>query len=211
MAEDLRRFLEDRPIEARRVAFTERLTRWARRNPGLATLGTALAGLLALIVGVVLAADLELRDSTARCSRACNAPSAPRPTRWPSCSNPTLAHARAGRRSGVAGRRSDGLAADRSRRSCWTSRRSAGAEFRNEAIACLALVDLKTRSSFRDRPDDGLLGFDFDPDRPADRPGHPVGRDRRPRRTAGVVARLPGNGLRCRVRAVQPRRPLSSP
>ncbi len=58
---DLRRFLEGRPIRARRVGSTERLTRWARRNPGSATLGTALAGMLALIVVVITVADLRLR------------------------------------------------------------------------------------------------------------------------------------------------------
>src|SRR5262249_61576058 len=42
LAEDLRCFLGDLPIAARRVSSTERLTRWARRNPGLAGLGTAL-------------------------------------------------------------------------------------------------------------------------------------------------------------------------
>src|SRR5262249_5117224 len=33
MAEDLRRFLEDRPIRARRVGPWERGVRWCRRNP----------------------------------------------------------------------------------------------------------------------------------------------------------------------------------
>ena len=43
MAEDLRRFLEDRPIRARRAAAWERAWRWSRRN-------TAVAGLLAALV-----------------------------------------------------------------------------------------------------------------------------------------------------------------
>lgn len=38
-AADLRRFLEDRPIHARRVRWRERLYRWARRNPLAAALG----------------------------------------------------------------------------------------------------------------------------------------------------------------------------
>ncbi len=36
MAEDLRRFLADKPIKARRTSAAERLWRWGRRNPALA-------------------------------------------------------------------------------------------------------------------------------------------------------------------------------
>ena len=39
MAEDLRRFLDDEPILARRAAAPERYARWARRNPVIAALG----------------------------------------------------------------------------------------------------------------------------------------------------------------------------
>jgi eukaryotic-like serine/threonine-protein kinase len=55
LAEDLRRFVEDRPIRARRVSPTERLARWCRRNPWLATsVGLAAASMvLALVLGLV--------------------------------------------------------------------------------------------------------------------------------------------------------------
>src|SRR5262249_45242891 len=36
LAEDLRRFLADRPVKARRASAVERLWRWGRRNPALA-------------------------------------------------------------------------------------------------------------------------------------------------------------------------------
>jgi WD40 repeat protein/tetratricopeptide (TPR) repeat protein len=49
MAEDLKRFVEDKPIRARRVSEAERLWRWCRRNPTMAAL--ALALVLALLVG----------------------------------------------------------------------------------------------------------------------------------------------------------------
>ncbi len=51
LAEDLRRFLEDRPIHARRVTVAEHAWRWARRNPLLAVLS---ASSLALLLAVTL-------------------------------------------------------------------------------------------------------------------------------------------------------------
>jgi WD40 repeat protein len=57
LAEDLRRFVEDRPIRARRVSAMERLARWCRRNPAIATLGGVLtAVLLVATISSVLAA-----------------------------------------------------------------------------------------------------------------------------------------------------------
>jgi serine/threonine protein kinase len=53
MAEDLRRFLEDRPILARRASTAERVSRWCRRNPWVAgflavlAIGATTAGILA--------------------------------------------------------------------------------------------------------------------------------------------------------------------
>lgn len=52
---DLRRFLEDRPILARRVTPVERLWRWSKRNPLIASLSTATLLLLvtiAMILGI---------------------------------------------------------------------------------------------------------------------------------------------------------------
>jgi serine/threonine protein kinase/formylglycine-generating enzyme required for sulfatase activity len=48
MADDLKRFVEDRPVRARRISNAEKLWRWGRRNP-------LPASLLAVIVVVVLA------------------------------------------------------------------------------------------------------------------------------------------------------------
>jgi len=47
---DLVRFLEDRPIMARRVTPVERFWRWSRRNPVIASLSTATLLLLATVV-----------------------------------------------------------------------------------------------------------------------------------------------------------------
>jgi WD40 repeat protein/serine/threonine protein kinase len=43
LAEDLQRFIEDRPIQARRTSTRERFWRWCRRNPVVACLSAALA------------------------------------------------------------------------------------------------------------------------------------------------------------------------
>jgi WD40 repeat protein len=57
MADDLRRFLKGEPIHARAIGSTERLWRWCRRKPALASLTAAVATLLvALGVGGTVAA-----------------------------------------------------------------------------------------------------------------------------------------------------------
>jgi WD40 repeat protein/tetratricopeptide (TPR) repeat protein len=59
LADDLKRFVEDRPIRARRVSAAERLARWCRRNKGLAaSLGSAAGALVvAVIVALLYAAE----------------------------------------------------------------------------------------------------------------------------------------------------------
>ncbi len=71
LAEDLRRFVEDRPIRARRVSAAERLERWCRRNPVvaglLATLLLVLSGGLAVVTALYLRADrLRVRADNER-------------------------------------------------------------------------------------------------------------------------------------------------
>ena len=51
--EDLRRFLEDRPIQAKRSTRAELLVRWARRNPAIAMLAAATIGLLVFIASLL--------------------------------------------------------------------------------------------------------------------------------------------------------------
>jgi WD40 repeat protein len=78
MAEDLRRFLADEPIQARQVNATERCWRLARRNPALAVLGGVLASvlMLATVISIVaagrfarLAADRRTVASKERSAR----------------------------------------------------------------------------------------------------------------------------------------------
>jgi WD40 repeat protein/serine/threonine protein kinase len=52
LGEDLQRFVEDRPIRARRASVAERFDRWCRRNPVVAGLLSAIFLLLAMVAGV---------------------------------------------------------------------------------------------------------------------------------------------------------------
>jgi serine/threonine protein kinase/Flp pilus assembly protein TadD len=54
MAADLQRFLDDEPIQARRQTHLEQYRRWARRNPGIAILGAALATVLVIATAASL-------------------------------------------------------------------------------------------------------------------------------------------------------------
>lgn len=56
MEADLQRFLDDRPIQARRVSPAERYWRWARRNPAIAILGAVLTAVLVAAMVVSLEA-----------------------------------------------------------------------------------------------------------------------------------------------------------
>ncbi len=60
MAEELRRFLENRPIRSRPVPWHDRLWRWCQRNPSLAgSLGAAAAALVAVALLAVLYARAQ--------------------------------------------------------------------------------------------------------------------------------------------------------
>src|SRR5262249_7730581 len=55
LAEDLQRFVEDRPIRARSAGLAERVWRWSRRNPIVASL---LASLFVVLVAVAIGSSL---------------------------------------------------------------------------------------------------------------------------------------------------------
>ena len=67
MAEDLRRYLDDEPVLARRTTAVERYARWARHNPGVAVLGGVLTGVLLLVtIGSMIAAGSMSRLAAER-------------------------------------------------------------------------------------------------------------------------------------------------
>jgi WD40 repeat protein/serine/threonine protein kinase len=55
LTDDLRRFLDDLPVKARRTSVLERLVRWARRNRGVAA---SLSVIAVLLIGVAIASSL---------------------------------------------------------------------------------------------------------------------------------------------------------
>src|SRR5579885_1758985 len=125
LPDDLRRFLEDRPVKARRASAVERLWRWARRNPTVAALAIAVAGLLTLVtvVACVAAALLrqerntilvqkeEIEQGKDRAEKAEAAERAAKEDALEKLRGSLLAQASAGRFGGRSGRRFDGLAA----------------------------------------------------------------------------------------------------
>jgi hypothetical protein len=152
LAEDLRRFLADRPIQARRTPWYERSWRWARRNPVVATLLLAVLGLLAVVAGVSTRAAVRLQEERnnvqAKKDQLDRAYQALERSRGEEKSakedalvrlrEARLAQAQAGRRSDQVGRRFNSLAALAD-----AARLRPGLELRNEAAACLTLVDVR--------------------------------------------------------------------
>jgi WD40 repeat protein/serine/threonine protein kinase len=71
LAADLQRFLNDEPIQARRMNLRERGWRWCRRNPAIASLTAALVLLLvsATVASVLAAARFERTAANERAAR----------------------------------------------------------------------------------------------------------------------------------------------
>jgi serine/threonine protein kinase/WD40 repeat protein len=139
LAEDLRQFLAGKPIRARRVGPLERFWRWCRRNPGIACLsGAVLLLLLVLAVGSTLTAWRlgTLLDESEKSKKDAVE------KLWQSC----VDSARAGRMSNRIGQRFNSLAALKEAVRIAREQNMPQERFllmRNEAIACLALPDLR--------------------------------------------------------------------
>jgi eukaryotic-like serine/threonine-protein kinase len=153
LGEDLERFLEDRPIRARRSTTVEQCWRWCRRNPWLAGANIA-AGVLitVLAIGSTIAA-WAFRDQrnkiTEALSQVSQSEAQERRAHFEAREQLFQAlydRARAQRFSRQAGQRFDGLAALEQAaaiaRDLKLSPERLG-PLRDEAIACLALPDLR--------------------------------------------------------------------
>jgi serine/threonine protein kinase len=65
LADDLRRFLDRAPIQARRWTAVERLSRWSRRNPVVASLTAIAAALLVAAVTILMVSNSRIRRESA--------------------------------------------------------------------------------------------------------------------------------------------------
>jgi serine/threonine protein kinase/WD40 repeat protein len=143
LAEDLRRFLADRPIRARRSSLSERAWRWCRRNPVVAGL---LAAVGMALLGVAVVSTLFALEARGRARDAEQAELQVKDKLHAE----SLARARAARWSGRPGARFDGLEAISQATQLARELHKSEEHFlelRNEAIACLALADLRLTSS----------------------------------------------------------------
>jgi serine/threonine-protein kinase len=72
LEEDLRRFIEDEPIRARRAGGVEKLWRWCRRNPAVASLSAALLVILVAtaVSGIIAAAYFQRLATQERLARS---------------------------------------------------------------------------------------------------------------------------------------------
>jgi serine/threonine protein kinase len=161
---ELRRFLENRPIRSRPIPAYERMWRWCKRNPGLATANIAAALLTTIMaIGSTIAAwtyhgqrnelRFEKRLTEVNLNRAEHAEHEARLGLGQSL----LSEGAALQRTGLFGQRFDSL--DRLGQAAQLLRgdpdgRKRLPEIRNKAIAAMGLVDLRVR---RER-DCGSLG-----------------------------------------------------
>lgn len=151
LANDLERWLRQEPIQARPVGAVEHVIKWARRKPSLASLMAALV----LVIAVGFAAVVcEWRQAEVARRRATRAEEGAVQKLYASY----LAQARANRWSGRVGRRFDSLDALGKAAAIRPS-----LDLRNEAIACLALPDLRVerRLEFASPSAPGGLSLDF--------------------------------------------------
>ena len=143
LAEDLRRFLANEPIKARRTSELERLRMWGRRNPALAALSASLLVLLVLVAAAATTAAFYLRATLAvskqRLDRAEEAELDGQHKLWLSY----LRQARARRMSRQSGQRFASLCAIKKALDLPVPLGRSRAELRTEAIAALCLPDLE--------------------------------------------------------------------
>jgi WD40 repeat protein len=154
LAEDLRRFRAGEPIRARPIGSTERLWRWCRRNPVVATLTGFVAALLMFIAAGSMLAALRFRADRDRAERA---EGEAKEKLWESYRE----KARALRMSRRPGQRIQSLLAIEEAMQLPLPPGHSLDELRTEAIAALAVPDVEMVREWEGYPT-GSIGLDFD-------------------------------------------------
>jgi serine/threonine protein kinase/WD40 repeat protein len=142
LAEDLRRFLADRPILARQTSVREQAWRWCRRNPALASLVAAVVFLLSLVAVISTAASIKLGS---RLQQVHDANQEAQAKLWDSY----LSQARANRMTGRPGQRFATLRAIQEAMKLPLPDGRSLDELRTEAIAALCLPDLEVEREWK--------------------------------------------------------------
>jgi serine/threonine protein kinase/WD40 repeat protein len=148
LAEDLRRFLADRTIRARRASNWERTWRWCRRNPALASLLVTVAVLLVAVASVSTFSAASLQTALTRTEKA------EREARLREA-EALVGQAHGTRYSRRPGQRFEALAALRKAATAGRELNQTPEWFdrlRNETIAALALPDVHITQVFGELP-----------------------------------------------------------
>jgi serine/threonine protein kinase/WD40 repeat protein len=154
LAEDLRRFLADEPVRARRASWAHHLVRWARRNPLAGSLTAAVLLLIVIVAIVVAIANLRLQARSEDVRRSLEDGQA---KLWESY----LQQARAIRSSHRPGQRFGALQAIRKALELPLPPGRSLDELRNEAVAALLLPDLEVAWEWEGLPSDqSQVAFD---------------------------------------------------
>jgi serine/threonine protein kinase/formylglycine-generating enzyme required for sulfatase activity/WD40 repeat protein len=152
LADDLRRFLADRPVLARRATALERGWRWCRRNPTVALLTGSVVVLLTLLAAAERYHIAALNEKIALIEQA-------EKEKADKLWDMYLERAESSRLGGKPGRRFAGLDAVRLAAAIRPDLR-----LRNEAIALLILPDVRVARELPQAIPAGSAGLVFDPD-----------------------------------------------
>jgi WD40 repeat protein len=153
LADDLARFLSNRPVLARRSTSAERFVRWCRRNPMVAGLTCTVAILLISVSLITTAFSVRLANQLTRTKSAQDAERAANAQALERLWESYVSEADARRTSGRVGQRLLGLEALRQANQLAGSISLDATQIdrmRSVAIGCLALPDLETVDQWQD-------------------------------------------------------------
>jgi eukaryotic-like serine/threonine-protein kinase len=164
LAEELRRFVEYRPIRSRPIPYYQQFGRWCKRNPWLAAANVTAATLTTVLAVVSTVAAFIYRDRSAQAVRDNVRIERAQSETREQLFKALYTQARAGRFSHQMGQRFGGL--DALAQAAGIARdlklpRERLEPLRDEAIACMALPDLKATGQVIALPQ-GVFRFAFD-------------------------------------------------